>query len=449
MTTDLTQGNLMRHIKTIAIPASTGMIFNTLYNVVDTYYSGKIGTDAMAGLSISFPIFFIIIALSTGVGSGTTALSSIAIGKKDYKLFHIYIRNSLYLGVSMAILLLIIAPSISTFLFRLSGASGPSLLEGTNYMNTLIWGAFFFILNSLFNAILSAQGDTKSYRNALIMGFLLNVALDPMFIYGWAFIPKLGTTGIALATVIVQIITSLYLLYRIFRSPLFNLTLLKASRYDPKALKALIKQGVPASLNMSTIALGVFIVNYFILTFSDAITIAAYGAAMRIEQLALLPALGLNTAAVTITGQNFGAEAYKRIFKVQRLTLIIGVSIMILGAIIIYPLAPLLISLFNPDKAVIAAGTTYLRIEVFAFPTYVILGILLSVLQGIKKPGFAVYIGLYRQIIMPIPLFYFFGQTLNMGVSGIWWGIVFLTWTSVLATYLYNHVQLKKMIEIT
>ena len=111
----------------------------------------------------------------------------------------------------------------------------------------------------------------------------------------------------------------------------------------------------------------------------------------------------------------------------------------------IYPLAPKLIGLFNSDIGVITAGTIYLRIEVFAFPTYVILGILLSILQGIKKPGFAVFIGLYRQIIMPIPLFYFLGNNLGLGVSGIWWGVVFLTWSSVIVTALYNSYQMKKM----
>ena len=204
----------------------------------------------------------------------------------------------------------------------------------------------------------------------------------------------------------------------------------------------LLKQSIPTSLNTATIALGVFIVNYFILKFSNTSTIAAYGIAMRIEQMALLPAMGLNSAALTITGQNYGAKLYDRIFELQKKALIIGVSIMIIGGLIIYPLAPYLIGFFNKDPEVIRAGTVYLRIEFFAFPTYVILGILLSIMQGIRKPGFAVYVGLYRQIIMPIPLYYLLGNVLGLGVSGIWWGIVFLTWSSVGATYIYSRRQL-------
>ena len=445
MTTDLTQGKISHHIRTLAIPASIGMVFNTLYNVVDTFYSGKIGTDSMAGLAVSFPIFFLIIALSMGIGGGATALSSIAIGEKDYKTLHALIKNSLYLGLIVAVIIIIAAPTIGDTLFRISGATGNTLTEGSNYMDTLFYGSLFFILNFIFNGILSAQGDTKSYRNALIVGFFLNLILDPMFIYGWFFFPKLGTVGIALATVIVQVLTSSYLLYRVYKSPLFDFELFKSSSYSNQVIKDLLKQGVPTSLNMATIALGVFIVNFFVLRFSDSVTMAAYGAAMRIEQMALLPAMGLNSAALTITGQNYGAKLYDRIFELRKKALIIGVTIMVIGGLIIYPLAPVLIGIFNKDPAVVHAGTVYLRIEIFAFPTYVILGILLSIMQGIRKPGFAVYIGLYRQILMPIPIFYLLAETLGFGVSGIWWGIVFLTWTSVAVTYLYSRRQLNAL----
>lgn len=445
MNTDLTQGKIIQHIRKLALPASVGMIFNTLYNVVDTFYSGKIGTDSLAGLAVSFPIFFIILALSSGLGSGTTALSSIAIGEKDYKKFHSLIKNSLLISIILSIIIIIIAPTISSFLFKVSGVTGNPLIEGTNYMNTLFYGSFFFILNFVLNGILSSQGDTKSYRNALIFGFFLNLILDPMFVYGWLFFPKLGTTGIALATVIVQILTSIYMAFRVFKSPLFSIDTFKLSKLSKVVSGRLLKQGIPTSLNTATIALGVFIVNYFILKFSDSTTIAAYGVAMRIEQLALLPALGLNSAALTITGQNYGAKRYTRIFELRKKALIIGISIMIIGGLIIYPLAPFLIGLFNNDPEVIQAGTTYLRIEFFAFPTYVILGILLSIMQGIRKPGFAVYVGLYRQIIMPIPLFLLLGNVLGLGVSGIWWGIVFLTWSSVIAVYVYSRKQLNSL----
>ncbi len=447
---DLTQGPVLHHIKKIAIPASVGMLFNTMYNVVDTFYAGRLSTDALAGMTISFPIFFIVIALSSGIGSGATALSAISLGEKNEKDFHTLGYNALITGFIVSILILIISPFLTPFLFRISGAEGNAMVLGIDYTKTIFYGAIFFILNSIFNGLLNAQGDTKSYRNFLIIGFFLNLILDPLFIFGWFGLPKLGTVGVALATVIVQAIGTVYLMIRLYKSVIFDFEVFKKSKLTLSTIGKLFKQGAPASLNMATIAIGVFVINFFVMNFAKGpATIAAFGAAMRVEQIALLPALGLNIAAMTITGQNFGAKLYPRIYEVQRLTNMIGVGIMLIGAIIIYPFAPQLISIFNDDPAVIEAGTVYLRIEVFAFPTYVILNILISVLQGIKKPNFAVYIGLYRQILLPVILFQVLGTSLNLGIKGVWWGIVIINWSATIMTYLYSRYTLKKTLRIT
>ena len=197
---------------------------------------------------------------------------------------------------------------------------------------------------------------------------------------------------------------------------------------------------------MATVAIGVFIINYFILSFGDAPTIAGYGAAVRIEQMALLPALGLNIAVLTITGQSYGAKEKERIWAIYKLALKIGVSIMVIGALIIFPLAPLLIKLFNTSPQVIDAGTHYLRIEVLAFPTYIFLYTGISSMQGIKKPTFAVFIGLYRQIILPIIMFYLLGNVFNFGISGVWYGIVIINWSAVVITVIYHKNLMKKLI---
>lgn len=442
---DLTKGSVLQHIKQIAIPSSIGMLFNTLYNVVDTFYAGRISTEALAGMTISFPIFFIVIALSSGIGSGTTALSAIALGKKDTDRFHMFGYNAVFSGILVSLVILAVAPVITPFLFRLSGAEGTAMDLGVDYTNTIFYGSVFFIMNFILNGLLNAQGDTRSYRNFLIIGFFLNLFLDPLFIMGWFGMPKLGTVGVALATVIVQAIGTVYLIYRLIRSPLFDLNNFRNSKLSVSTTGQLLKQGAPASLNMATIAIGVFVINYFVLKYApEPATIAAFGAAMRVEQIALLPALGLNIAALTITGQNFGARQYDRIHTVQRMTLIIGVGIMILGALIIYPLAPQLIGLFNSDPDVIRAGTVYLRIEFIAFPTYVILNILISVLQGIKKPNLAVFIGLYRQIILPLILFQYLGSALGMGITGVWWGVVAINWSAVVIAWVYSRVVLSR-----
>ncbi len=442
---DLTQGSIRTHIRRIAVPASIGMLFNTLFNVVDTIYAGNISTNALAGMSLSFPIFFIILSLAYGIGTGATALISNALGEKNEQGFHNFGYNALVLGIIVAVVLTGVGQLISGPVFRIMGAEQATLQYGMDYINLIFMGSIFFILNMIINSMLSSQGDTISYRNTLIIGFIMNVILDPLFILGWFGLPKMGTAGVALATVIVQAFGTFYLFYRLTKSEHFDAKEFKASKSSVKTWLEILKQGVPASLNMMTIALGVFVINYFVIKFAGDVTIAAYGAAVRIEQLALLPALGLNTATLTMTGQNYGAKKYDRIIEIYKKCMFYGVAIMTVAMVVIYPTASFLVRIFNQDPAVITAGADYLRIEYLCFNTYILMNVSISLLQGLKRPGIAVYVGLYRQIIMPVIVFYILGTVMNMGVLGVWWGVVLINWTAAIFTVLYT---LKKLREV-
>ncbi len=298
---NLTEGSIAHHIRHLSIPASIGMFFNTMYNVVDTFYAGQISTEALAGMTISFPIFFIILGLSSGIGNGTSALSAIALGSGKEKTFHDLAYNAVILGIIAVFMITLSSGFLIPWLFTLSGASGEAYRLGVAYTEVIFYGSAFFVYNSIVNGLLNAQGDTKSYRNFLIIGFILNLILDPLFIFGWFNLPKLGTLGVALATVIIQGIGSVYLSWRLLKSYYFRWSDFMGCRPSKATILDLVKQGVPASLNIGTIAIGIFIINYFILRFAPGpVTIAAYGASMRIEQIALLPAMGLNIAVLTI-----------------------------------------------------------------------------------------------------------------------------------------------------
>jgi Na+-driven multidrug efflux pump len=204
--------------------------------------------------------------------------------------------------------------------------------------------------------------------------------------------------------------------------------------------KDLLRQGIPASLNSATIALGVFVINYFVLMYGGDTTIAAYGVSLRIEQLILLPTIGLNIAVLSIVGQSFGAGNLQRIHEVRALTTKYGVIIMGIGMAIVLLFAPYLIQVFDRTPAVVDAGVTYLRIATLVFIAYIPLNISVSVLQGIKRPNFAVYIGIFRQLL-PFAVFYFLGTTLGYGIFGVWYGIVVVNWIAVIISVWYtNHV---------
>ena len=140
---DLTVGSISSHIKRIAIPTSIGFLFNTFFNVVDTIFAGQISTDALSGLTLSFPIFFIIIAIASGFGNGLTALISIALGKKEIHNFHKLILNAFLISGVFGLLFIFVLPNIISPLFEFAGASGVALQYGLDYTQTIFIGAVF------------------------------------------------------------------------------------------------------------------------------------------------------------------------------------------------------------------------------------------------------------------------------------------------------------------
>lgn len=440
--TNLVSGNITNQIRMIAIPASIGFLFNTLFNVVDTVFAGQIGTDAIAGMSISFPIFFLLLAISMGLGNATTALNAIALGKKDTALLHEIFKNAIFLGSIFGIFLPIISSFFLDSLFGLTGAQGQVLSVGLDYTRTILSGTIFFVLNYILNGFLNAQGNTKPFRNFLIIGFFMNIILDPLFVIGFWFVPAMGVKGIALATILVQAFGSFYLLYHVLKSQAFNKYQFKGRHITWTAIRDIFSQAIPSSLSTATIAIGVFIINYYVYLFGGSTTVAGYGIGMRITQIALIPTIGLNIAALSIIGQSFGANNINRIRETRNKSTLYGVIIMLIGTAIIVPFAPFLISLFDKSPDVVKAGAIYLRIEAIALTTYVILNINVSVLQGIKKPRFTIAIGIYRQIF-PIALFYLLGITLALGIYGVWFGIVMINWSAVIILFLYTNYRLK------
>jgi putative MATE family efflux protein len=442
---DLTNDPIPGLVRKIAVPASVGFFFNTMYNVVDTYFAGYISTEALAALSISFPVFFIIVAMASGISQGGTALIAHALGEKDDALARRTCFQCLSFGTLFSIFLTVLGYLSAPFLFRKLGAEDEYLETALQYMHWILAGTLFFVLQSIFNSCLNAQGDTKSYRNVLILGFLLNCLLDPWFLYGGLGVPAMGIQGIALATVIIQSLGMLYLLYKFSRTKLWATP--SAHLLAPSPIyRDIAKQGFPASFNMVTVAIGIFIITWFASMFSDE-SVAAYGIATRIEQIILLPTIGLNIAILTLTGQNNGANKPHRIQETLRTTRKAGLFMMVAGGLVLFPLAGPMMRAFTKDPVVIAHGTDYLRIASITLCSYVILFQTIYFLQGLKRPMFGLYIGLYRQILAPCAVFYLLAFRLDMKENGIWWGVFLVTWSAAIFTHFYGRHVLHKAVE--
>lgn len=434
MQKNLTNGPIPKLIRQLAVPASIGFFFNTMYNVVDTYYGGLISTEALAALSLSFPIFFIILALGTGIGTGATALIGNSLGEKKKQKAKQYAMQSISFSIWFGLILTIIGLIISPTLFRILGADSQYLNLSLQYMNVILYGTIFFMLVYAFNAVLNSQGDTVSFRNFLIFGFILNLILDPALMFGWFFLPKLGLAGVAWATTIIQAIGAIYLGIKASKTGLLD------KKYswikpDKKIYKDISKQGFPAGLNMMTVALGIFIITYFLSIFGKSY-VAGYGIATRIEQIVLMPTIGLNIATLAIVGQNNGAKKFHRIKEVLSKSIKYGIIISSIGYVFVFIFAESMMRFFTPDITVIDIGAVYLRIAAFISFAYVILFVNVSALQGVKKPMFALYIGFFRQIAAPLILFPI--ATSYFGILGLWGAIFIIVWVGAIITIFYS-----------
>jgi len=434
MRLDLTEGSITKHIKTIAIPASIGFFFNTMFNVVDTYFGGKLGDTALAGLSASFPAFFIIIAASTGISTATTALVSNHLGKKDAVQAKEYYVQGIFMGIISGIILTIIGLYFSRPLLQIMNLPADVLDYALDYLNLIFIGTPFFILAGILNAYLNAQGNTKIFRNLLIVAFFLNIILDPWFMYGGFGIPAMGIQGIAFATVLVQMIECGYLAYYLKGQGVLS-GQIKNFRLKVSIMKEILVQAIPSSLNMMSIAIGTYIINYFIAVFG-ADAIAGYGVAIRIEQIALIPSIGLNIAALSIIGQNNGAHKFDRIQETIRKAIELGLYALAFSIFIVVFLGRDIIAQFSPSQNISEIGMNYLYVSLFIFMAYVISFVSASALQGIKYPNRALWTGVLRQIILPLIVFPIVIYKLSGGLEGVWISLLIINWIGAIISFI-------------
>jgi len=326
----------------------------------------------------------------------------------------------------------------------LLGASGEYLDKAVSYINPIFYSSFFFMLTFILNSVLTSRGNTKVYRNLLIVSFFLNVVLDPWFMYGGFGMPALGLPGVAWATALIQVIVSAVLAYYIYKHGMFHSEISCSICPRLKAYKEIARQGFPASFNMMTVAIGIFVITYFISAFGKA-AVAAYGIATRIEQMAVLPNIGLTIAALSLAAQNNGARKFGRVIEVLRISLRYGLLLLTPSMAIVFIFALPMMRFFSADPLVLEFGIRYLRIAVFIFWGYAILFITVSFLQGLKRPSFGAWIGLYRQILGPVIIFPLLANYFGLGIRGIWVGIFFLVWSSVVIAYFYANKVINQL----
>jgi len=396
----LTKDPIWTLLRKVTIPASVGSLFQTFYNLVDTWFAGRISAEAISAIAKSFPIYFTIIAVGVGLGAATNALIGNSIGEKKERVASMYVAQSLIFAFTVSILVTVFGLNASNYLLGVMGSDAAGIALTREYLDIIFYGTFIVLIQISLNGTLNAQGDTKSYRNVLIFSFFLNIFLNPLFIWGYGFIPGFGIAGLAIATVISQLIGTIYLAYKVNNCKIREY--LKAKCFIPKFdyLKPLTEQAVPVMFSMLFIGVGIFNILYFIGQFGDLAT-AGYGAALRVEQVFLLPVIGLNTAVLSIGGQNFGAKAYDRIRELYTKALLFGSSFMAIAGMIIFFGAEFFVSLFTDNQEAVVSGAIYLKVAALIGPIYPVFFITTAVFQAVKKPLYSLYLSILRLTAFP------------------------------------------------
>lgn len=441
-TNELITKDIKHLIFQIAIPSSIGMFFNTMYNVVDTFYVGQISTEAISALTYSFIIFFMLLSISFGLSSAITAYVGGSLGKHKRELARIYATNGISLLMLVSFVLTLTSFVLLEYIFGLMGATGKVLEYALEYTYIIFLGIVPMLIGLGANAVLVALGDTKSYRNILIIGFILNVILDPLFIYGFYFIPVLGISGVAIATVLIQYITLIYMLTKLYRTNLFHTTDFFKSPPNINAFKHLTKQAIPTSLNMFLGSLGSMITMYFVSTYGFK-EVAAFGIGYRVEQIILLPMLGLNTAVISIVSNNFGAKNFDRIDEVIDKSLKYGYIMSAMGVVLIALFGRHMIMVFDTDVEVVDTAYTYIMFESFIFFSFITLFISSSTLQGIKNPFMIPYISFYRQIFMPLIFFSLVVNVFDLPIIYLWVSMFIIITSAAIYIKIYTAKQLE------
>jgi len=432
----LTKDPIWLLLRKVTIPASVGSLFQTFYNLVDTWFAGRISAEAIGAIAKSFPIYFTIIAIGVGLSAGTNTLIGNNIGSKNIKKASLFIAQSIIYAIVLSILVTLFGLNVSDFLLSLMGADEEGIILSRKYLDIIFYGTIIVLIQISLNGTLNAQGDTKSYRNVLIFSFFLNIFLNPLFIFGYGFIPAFGISGLAIATVISQFVGLLYLAHKVYSCELKKY--LKLQCFIPKydLLKELLYQSTPVMFSMLFIGVGLFNILYFIGQFGDLAT-AGYGAALRIEQVFLLPVIGLNTAVLSIGGQNFGAKSYDRIRELYKKALLFGSSFMICAGIIIFFGAESLVSLFTDNSEAIYHGAIYLKVAALIGPIYPVFFITTAVFQAVKKPLYSLYLSILRLTAFPFLSLWYVINIRGGDYEDIFYTIMATNWAMGIAVLIF------------
>ena len=415
------EGPIGRALIKLAIPIVLGNVLQTGYQLTDAFWVGRLGAAAVAAVSVSFPVTFVVIALGAGLAMAGATLSAqyMGAGRQDM-VNHVAAQTMMMVAVTSVILGAagyVLAP----YLLELLGVA-PDVYSGAlGFMRVSFVGIIFVFLYAMFQALMRGVGQTRMPLLIVTGTVALNFILDPLFIFGWGPLPPHGVMGAALATLVTQALAAALGIGVFLRGRHGIKLAWRGFRPDLPYIKRAFFLGLPGSIELSARGTGPMLMSFLAASFGT-LTIAAYGVGTNVLQFLTIPAMGLSMAVSTLVGQNMGAGNIERAARVTVLGAAAGFVLLSLAGILAYIFAPIIVGFFIPeDPQVIAQGARFIRIMSLAWGG---IGLQLCIVAAFRASGnmlMAMVIALVSQWMFQFPLAYILSKHTVLQAAGLWW----------------------------
>jgi putative MATE family efflux protein len=389
----------------MSVPMLFGIMGMVIFNIVDMYFVGKLGTDELAALSFTFPVVLVIGSLSMGLGTGSSAVISRAIGEGNKSEVVRLTTDSLILALLIIGLFVVAGFLTIDPVFRLLGADGEILILIKQYMVVWYAGILFLVFPMVGNAAIRATGDTKTPSMIMVGAALTNVVLDPLLIFGLGPFPRMELEGAAVATVVargVAFVLGFYVLY--FRERMISFEIVPFGEVL-ESWRRILFIGFPSAASRMVGPLGIGVLTMLVASHGPK-AVAAFGVASRFEFIGLVTVFALSVVIGPFVGQNLGAKKYDRIGLAvsfgNRFSLLWGAGVFVLLLIFARPI----VSLFSADPEVIESAILYLSIVPISYGFFGMVQIATSALNTLNKPYHAAFVIVFMMFGLCVPLAY-------------------------------------------
>jgi len=401
----------------MSLPMIISMLVQAMYNIVDSVFVAQISENALTAVSLAFPLQNLMIAFAGGTAVGVNALLSRSLGEKNQDHVNQTAVNSVFIFLVTAVIFMIAGLTLSNLFFNVQTTNTEIVNAGTQYSMIVVGCSIGLFCQFLFERLLQATGRTLFTMVTQGLGAIINIILDPIFIFGLCGFPKMGVAGAALATITGQIIACLLALF-------FNLKFnhdihFKFKRFRPNAhiVKQIYSVGIPSIIMQSIGSVMTFGMNTILITFSTTAT-AVFGVYFKLQSFVFMPVFGLNNGMIPIIAYNLGAKQKKRMFDTIKLAMLYATGMMIIGVIFFETIPQTLLGFFNASEAMIKIGTPALRIIAihFIFAGFSI--VCSATFQAVGKGTYSLLTSLIRQLLVLLPCAYVLSLTGNLDL--IW-----------------------------